>query len=88
MPVIQIDSAGEGLVQNENNIFDVPSDAESCWHLNFILVVTCGLRPLLKFHPHFLSMKSNDFYFNLSSFLPSLRSFINDLKDLILGLFP
>lgn len=48
MSVIQVDSAREGLLQNEN-IFDVPSNAENCWHLNFILVATCGLRPLLSF---------------------------------------
>lgn len=40
MSVSQIDSAGEGFLQNENNIFDAPNDAESCWHFNLILVRT------------------------------------------------
>lgn len=50
MTVTQKDSAGEGVLQNENtNILMPPRDTISCYHLTFIPTVTYWLRSLLGF---------------------------------------
>lgn len=72
--------------------FWCPSDAESYWHLNFILVVTCGLRPFLSFILTFSPWKAVIFistspFSFLKVFYKLLRGFNFGAISLKAGLF-